>query len=118
MIPNYSAQEIFTKVVTHLRKQGKQSMNGLSCAYLSPKSEQCAIGCLIPPEDYDPKMESRQVESFFQSDSPFANLFAPIANHVDLLVGLQILHDGEDVCDWENGFSFLAKRFNLCLIPA
>ena len=53
-----NAQEIFDKVMGHLRKQGERSINNNdACLYRGPGSLQCAIGCLIPDELYSSQME-------------------------------------------------------------
>ncbi len=55
-------QEIFDKVVNHLRAQGAKSemdhpVAGLMCAYRGIQGRMCAVGCLIPDADYLPTME-------------------------------------------------------------
>jgi hypothetical protein len=61
-----NAQEIFDKVVTHLRTQGKQAKNTSDdCVYRRPNGLMCAVGCLIPDELYDPALEGATVADFF-----------------------------------------------------
>ena len=44
-------QELFDKVVTHLRTQGKQSTGSHGgCMYRNAEGLTCAAGCLIPEE--------------------------------------------------------------------
>lgn len=48
-------QEVFTKVATHLLKQGRRALfaekNGFrSCAYRGDNGTKCAVGCLIKDE--------------------------------------------------------------------
>jgi hypothetical protein len=51
-------KEIFLKVREHLRTQGEPALNeDDQCAYRSTNGKMCAIGCLIPDELYDPKIE-------------------------------------------------------------
>lgn len=51
-------QEAFTKMVNHLTKQQGRSF-GLAglCMYRSPDGLMCAVGCLIPDEQYVPQMD-------------------------------------------------------------
>jgi len=80
--------EIFKKSTTHLIKQGKQALDG-KCMYRSRQGLQCAIGCLIRDEDYDPMMEGREVSWLKRHD------LLPDYLNVDLvfLSDLQDLHD-------------------------
>lgn len=50
-------QEFFDKTATHLFTQGKQATDGQTCLYRTPDGLKCAIGCHIPDDKYDPKME-------------------------------------------------------------
>lgn len=69
-------QEIYDKVKAHLLTQGKKSeaktISG-QCLYRSPDGLQCAAGCLIPDELYDPEMEGARVpkcaEELLSTDS-------------------------------------------------
>ena len=59
-------QEIFNRVVIHLRKQGRKShsSNRLrrdECKYRAPDGLCCAVGCLIDDEHYRPEMEAKPV---------------------------------------------------------
>lgn len=50
-----NAQEIFDKVVNHLRKQGHRSLSEDGrCLYRGSNGDKCAIGCIISDEDYQP----------------------------------------------------------------
>lgn len=52
-------QEAFTKIVTHLREQGKPCMDDTNkCLYHGPEGMKCAIGALIPDSEYKPEFES------------------------------------------------------------
>lgn len=51
-------QEIFDKVLEHLRKQGGLSLNEHGkCCYRGNHGNKCAIGVLIPDELYKSRME-------------------------------------------------------------
>lgn len=47
-------QQIFDKVLTHLRRQGGPSngRGGVRCLYRGPHGRSCAVGCLIADDDY------------------------------------------------------------------
>ncbi len=116
-----SAQELFNKIVVHLRVQGRKSQrydtigaDGFQCAYKSKNGDKCAIGRLIPDEDYDSKMEGRSIHQLMDLD-PFNLIFKNLLPHQDLLNELQIIHDKEDVFFWENAFTKIARIFNLSL---
>lgn len=57
-------QQVFDTVVAHLRKQGKQAVNNDSkCVLRAPDGSKCAVGCLIPDNQYDPSFESHPLEA-------------------------------------------------------
>ena len=61
-------QEIFNKVITHLRQQGRPAMgdrrNGENyCLYAAPNGDACAVGCLINPNAYHPDIEGVGVQT-------------------------------------------------------
>ena len=109
-------QEIFNYVVTFLRKQGRKSKgdNG-DCVYLSDTGDKCAAGCLIPPEDYDPRIESHTIYGG-QYTSP---LFEKLFNEAELrlIKELQIIHDEFQPRSWEFRWRKLAIDSNLIYSP-
>ena len=59
-----NTQEMFSKIVTHLRAQGKPSINPDmhdSCMYRSKDGCMCAVGVLMTDEHYDDGVETRHV---------------------------------------------------------
>lgn len=56
-----SLQEIFFYVKAHLIQQGQPARIGPNCYYQmcgeDGKILRCAVGCLLPPEKYDPSYE-------------------------------------------------------------
>ncbi len=112
MIESMSAQEIFNKVVTHLRNQNRRSVDrNNQCVYLSSDGDQCAIGCLIPKEDYLSTMERKNVTLLFNSFHLFDNLAA----HLPLLYDLQCIHDQREVRSWEQEFFTVSHKHNLTI---
>lgn len=83
-----NAQEIFDTVVTHLYTQGKQAVDGENgCRYRTASGLKCAVGCLIPDDQYHPSMEGTPVD--------LLGLLLPayLCSHVNLLDALQTVHD-------------------------
>lgn len=104
-------QEIFNKVVTHLRKQGRKAMRFVNnelggstfCAYRTSEGLCCAIGCLIPEDKYRPSMESgvvtynQEVQSVLLSEG----INTSHAPTLGFLRTLQLVHDTNDFLQWE-----------------
>lgn len=108
-------QEVFTTVVTHLRKQGCRSIDSAGvCKYRGNKGMACAVGCLISDAEYEPSMERENITAVLRL---YPNLHARLASSVELLIDLQHIHDACDVVDWENHFRTVAKTYSL-QVPA
>lgn len=100
-------QEAFDKVVQHLKTQKEQSFGPFtnqygntqhSCLYRGPDGLKCAVGALIPDEEYKPEFEGLAVLSLMRRKP--ASL---IGLDRDLLLELQRVHDSID--DWtHSGF--------------
>ena len=87
---NYSEQEIFNHVITHLANQERQSVGyDGECRYRSPEGMSCAVGCLISDEDYEVEMEGADVAYLIKRFEAVSWM----ASHRDLLDDLQDLHD-------------------------
>lgn len=89
-------QELFDRVATHLLTQKAKAIGADGrCRYRAPNGLTCAIGCLIPEEQYDPELEGctvfntriREVAGFQMALS-------------DLAADLQRLHDYESPEHW------------------
>ena len=108
-------QEIFNKVLTNLRAQGRRSMIGDRCCYRGSNGDKCAIGHLIADEDYHVLMEGHSIESL--SKDLFTVPFGSIAYRFNralqnigvdifdadvrrLLTLLQHAHDSAAVNGW------------------
>lgn len=112
-------QEVFDKVVTHLRKQGRSSRNG-KCLYRYGDLK-CAAGCLIEDEEYRPFMDGDSDTSIgrilHHPDTP-VSMRERLAPHLELISSLQNLHDNRGVPDWENELSDVARDFDLQYTPS
>ena len=86
-----TAQEVFDKVVNHLRTQGKRAIDAEGyCVYRAPDGCKCAAGCLIPDADYKPEYEKHTV---WNIEHVFERL--GLSEHMRLIAGLQGIHDRE-----------------------
>ena len=99
-------QEAFTTVVLHLRKQGRPARIGSDCRYRAPDGCKCAIGVLIPDDQYSPKLEGSNV---------LALIHLPALQDLNpkMLYDLQNTHDLYDPKEWEKRFEYHAEKYNL-----
>lgn len=104
-----SLQATFNKVVRHLRKQGKKSMDDVQCLYRSPDGLKCAAGCLIPNKLYKPSFEGNVIND----NNEVTRLINKLGYNSNLVRKLQYIHDQYDVLDWEWGFRETADEFKL-----
>lgn len=116
-----SAQEIFDKVVNHLRQQNAKSlaynpdgsiktMHGSEvCLYRTDDGKKCAAGILIPDEEYSSRMEGVSIDELVNS---YEFLFE-LKPNISLLLELQHIHDTFKVHNWENEFKILADEKHL-----
>lgn len=99
-------QETFNEVKKHLLCQKKASRNSESrCLFRNADGLKCAIGILIPDEDYDPRLESyllRDVCKTLGFTQPYA-----------FLERLQCIHDGYEPENWERELAKCAQDWGL-----
>ena len=120
-------QEIFDKVVAHLRQQGHKAMSEKLdvftqlpiCAYRAKNGDKCAVGCLIEDEEYKETFEGVNalmiLDGGYGADMPLVERLYP---HRQLLNELQIVHDKTEVEVWERELQGVAARFGLIYTPA
>jgi hypothetical protein len=107
-------QQVFNKVIRHLRRQGKAAVVDGVCAYRASDGSKCAVGCLIPDELYHPYMEGVQADK--EEMPKFLRL---LGVDVRLAKRLQCLHDRvlylAESCNDEFEFAVecLAAEFSL-----
>lgn len=107
-------QEVFNKVVTHLRKQKIPARSDGNCVYRSADGLMCAVGCLIPDNLYDPGIEGQVVAGVIADFPKVAeSLGIESMNDEDFLHQLQIVHDEFIVTRWEEQWKIVALQFNL-----
>lgn len=102
-------QTAFDKVVRHLLKQGKRSESSEAggCAYRGEMGLACAVGCLIPDDEYRPSLEGESVENI-QKKIPSIALLSQM-----LLMDLQHTHDSHDPADWRTALIADAEMHGL-----
>lgn len=110
-------QRIFNTVRDHLLAQGKRALSGDNkCAYRNGDNLTCAVGCLIPEDKYDPRIEQWSIFTLkYQLEdlqlhgrnlvsSGCALLYdllgRPDLEIVGLLEGLQQIHDQIEPKEW------------------
>ncbi len=105
-------QEAFETMVRHLRRQGQRSENANgTCLYRGPDGLRCAVGCLIPDDQYKRSLEGK--------DAWVITKNVPALSHIGgrLLSEMQSIHDDCDVSQWEEGFKDVARYYKLTLPP-
>lgn len=133
MVKTYEGnpQQLFDDVVNHLRKQGcKASGKNLygdisTCLYRGDNGTKCAIGGIIPDELYNPILENRTCHSIMYP-TDLSDDKKPLCLQVGNLIGLsnesladrlQVIHDADNVEDWEEGFKKVADEYHLVYTP-
>ena len=119
-----SNQEVFNKVLAHLRKQGRAAMDDEStCVYRAPNGTSCAVGCLLPDNLYDPRIEGESVDALVWTragDFPAIAAFLERFD-IDLLIDLQIAHDRRladyGVAFWDQRMAGIAEEYGLVYTP-
>lgn len=123
MTTETTAQQVFDYVAKFLLAQGKAAIVGTKsvCRYRTDDGLKCAVGCLIPDEDYDTSWEGPALNMLLREtdeeqrceDGPDRKpmrkeLHDALFAHRDLLQDLQMAHD-EDLLgkfiSREEGFS-------------
>lgn len=114
------AQQIFDKVATHLATQGKravsQHVDPYNCMYRSPDGGRCALGALIPDDEYDPDMEGQMATQLFDRWRGPPTLMA-LAPHRALVVALQGAHDRRGDKFWDVQGA-LAVKYRDAIVPS
>jgi len=105
-LPEATAQEVFDQVATHLFKQGLQSINKNGRCMYRFGDLQCAAGCLIDDDEYDPRWEAKNWRGLV------ASCLVP-NNHSSLIAALQYVHDNNNPCHWPEKLVHLGENYKL-----
>lgn len=106
-------QEVFNTVVRHLGKQKSRSvhpefMQVLNpCAYRGYAGKKCAVGVLIPDEQYSAGFECKGVESIAHRIPALAGM------DIKFLSALQSVHDRTEPFEWETALREMARKRKL-----
>lgn len=123
-------QEIFNKVRDHLLKQNAQALvpGTTTCRYRDMRGNKCAVGCLISDEMYRLDMEGLRVSDALLTDDDYSQwgrakkIMVPAlaqaigelnTSNLNLLAGLQNIHDNFLPPSWEKKLGQLAVDFEL-----
>jgi hypothetical protein len=126
-----SAQQIFDIAKKHLLKQNRRCTDDQGfCLYRSAGGLKCAVGVLIPDDEYHENMEhhmprvlprrpyhdkecSTNVKNRELLNDALRAGGVDVAEHQDLLLMIQVVHDAEVPEDWPLALKKLAARQSL-----
>lgn len=107
-----TAQELFDKVATHLLTQNKKAKSAAGhCVYRAPDGRKCAVGCLIPDEEYRPSIEGNGAGFLIRSG--LVPSLEALLSHLGLVEQLQFVHDRSYVQDWRAELHGVARERHL-----
>lgn len=107
-------QQVFTKVRDHLLEQNEPAIlfeRPFGCAYRTPRGLKCAAGCLILDEYYQSLIEGSGVTAKLVEIILVKSGVPRMA--LDLVVGLQRIHDVTPPREWEKNLRSLAIKHGL-----
>lgn len=122
-------QEAFDKAAAHLLQQGRRAVapirnadgsfvsgGGTACRYRAPNGDACAIGCLIPDDEYLPSMEGCSAARLILGrveDRVFVPPPSLAGLDPSLLASLQSVHDDASPEGWFALLHDVASVFDL-----
>ena len=110
-------QQVFDQIAEHLLTQSSKSRQTIEnsgcssrCAYRGDEGAKCAIGVLIPDEEYRGDMESKAVYSVV---TQFYGLLLDekVTNFLQMFQGI---HDSYDVCAWQRALKSVPGQLRGC----
>lgn len=105
-------QELFDRVARHLLTQAQQSRSSRGRPmYLNDDGLKCAIGCLIPPKDYDPEFEGIAVWHHDPVGERLRQAAGLSAENWNLAADLQHVHDRIAPAYWKIWLRQIAVNF-------
>lgn len=110
-------QETFEWVYRHLMHQGARSCmltprDVLVPAYYGRFGRRCAVGCLIPMQEYDPSFEILRLEQVYGQCTSLHRV------NLNLLYALRVCHDDLTPLRWKKRLSTIAQDFGLSVPPS
>ena len=108
-------QEAMDIMVTHLLKQNAKAATGsdgyLTCLYRAPEGKQCAVGCLIPDDQYYELLEDMNLHDVI----PEVDALQGVS--YGLLTDMQNMHDQEEPKLWRDQMEDIALAHGLKFNP-
>ena len=106
-----TVQEAFTKIKTHLLIQNARAQTKYgTCRLYTPDGLKCAVGCLIPLEEYDVDYENQHVSTYYKKVSTLKSL------PLEFLVEMQSLHDNVPPAEWKDALAQYENRNKTFLV--
>lgn len=104
-------QQAFNQVCEHLMQQGQRAVasNNVTCQYLATDGCKCAIGCLIPLDEYVPQMEGKNVDELMKE----FKISTLVKEDLPLYNRLQGVHDYHPISTWKASLCYVAAEMNL-----
>lgn len=121
-------QEAFDTIVAHLRQQNDRAVlildgaeQGSSCMYRTAAGLKCAVGCLIPDDQYhadfddEEQMQERTGDENVGTGVCIVAPFIPALEglNLDFLEDMQSVHDNSGVDLWEESWKTIADQYGL-----
>lgn len=121
-------QEVFNEVADHLARQKRASTAHMAmpagyssaCLYRTPEGLACAVGALIPNEEYSPTFERCTATTILRTASKHPETYPTLAQYVPfttMLHDLQEVHDTTTSADiaawWKAGLIEVAMKHSL-----
>lgn len=109
-------RQVFDKVRNHLltQKQKSERGPGQSCGYRGKNGLQCAVGCLITDEAYNPEIEGEPISQELAQRCLIDSGITFTSKTEAMLLHLQYIHDFEDVSKWEGMLNKAKVKFFPC----
>lgn len=110
-----TSQEAFDIVLKNLREQGVASYRNGSCRFRGCDGGKCAVGWLIPDDEYSPEMDA-----YWEVVETRERVAKNLGLDVELLVDMQLAHDrfmprckGSSLQAWETAMERIAAENKL-----
>jgi hypothetical protein len=110
-----SDQELFDRMVTHMRAQRTTAVLSGTSAYHGLDNRRCPVGAIIPDDLYDPRMEGISIGGLGHASWIKPELRTFLRQHHRLLGAMQDVHDTVPPVEWEKYFHLIATNYDLLL---
>lgn len=104
-------QEAFDKVLAHLRKQGRAAKQNRMCMYRAPDGCMCAVGCLIPDDEYYDGMEGMPFSKFIDKTPSLHVVNTKLLGYMQSAHDTKLRYNG--IKSWEREMDRIAFIYGL-----